>query len=450
MATVLRTLTRRSWLIAGMLAAVSTVAALAVWDERREATAALADMARDQATLATVLAREIEEGLRASSEAEVADVFAMAHLVESPGAVVVAVERPDHEGFVMRDGRVVRSSRLADALGSGLASAILPREEAALFGLPARAAVAGLSHAVVPRRGSVGVAVLESARRERERERRGQVRLAVSLLFAAALVTGFGGIALREQRRERRLAVSALARERDEQLARADRMAMLAALSSGIAHEIATPLGVIVARVDQVLPTVEADPRAAGHLAIVLDQVARIQRVVQGVLGLARGESPSLERRAPDASARVAADHVAHRFETAGVALRVVAPPDLPAIACDPPLFEQVLVNLLLNACDACRAGGEVELCCARSERGVAFTVTDSGEGIPASAAERAAEPFFTTKPRGRGTGLGLAIANEIVKHHGGTLTIRAREADARAGSATTRGTVARVELPAA
>jgi two-component system NtrC family sensor kinase len=437
-----------------MLASVGTVAALAVWDERREATAALADMAGDQSTLATVLAREIEEGLRAASEPEVADVFAVARGVESPGAVVVAVQRPDHEGFATRDGRVVRSPRLAAALASGVSIAILPREEAVAFGLPARAAVAGLAHAVVPRRPPFGVAVLESAQRERERERRGQVRLAVSLLFAAVLVTGFGGIALREQRRElelaRRLAVAALARERDEQLARADRMAMLAALSSGIAHEIATPLGVIVARVDQVLPKVEADPRAAGHLAIVLDQVARIQRVVQGVLGLARGESPSLERRAPHASARDAADHVAHRFETAGVVLRVIAPADLPAIACDPPLFEQVLVNLLLNACDACRAGGEVELCCARSERGVAFTVTDSGEGLPEGAAARAAEPFFTTKPRGRGTGLGLAIANEIVKHHGGTLTLLARDPDARAGSATTRGTVARVELPAA
>jgi signal transduction histidine kinase len=432
-----------------MLASVGTVAALAVWDERREATAALADMAGDQSTLATVLAREIEEGLRAASEPEVADVFAVARGVESPGAVVVAVQRPDHEGFATRDGRVVRSPRLAAALASGVSIAILPREEAVAFGLPARAAVAGLAHAVVPRRPPFGVAVLESAQRERERERRGQVRLAVSLLFAAVLVTGFGGIALREQRRElelaRRLAVAALARERDEQLARADRMAMLAALSSGIAHEIATPLGVIVARVDQVLPKVEADPRAAGHLAIVLDQVARIQRVVQGVLGLARGESPSLERRAPHASARDAADHVAHRFETAGVVLRVIAPADLPAIAC-----EQVLVNPLLNAGDACRAGGEVELCCARSERGVAFTVTDSGEGLPEGAAARAAEPFFTTKPRGRGTGLGLAIANEIVKHHGGTLTLLARDPDARAGSATTRGTVARVELPAA
>src|SRR3954463_13880688 len=94
--------------------------------------------------------------------------------------------------------------------------------------------------------------------------------------------------------------------------------------------------------------------------------------------------------------------------------------PDLPRIACDPKLFEQVLVNLLLNACDACAEGGQVELSVRSRVKGerMAFIVTDDGEGITPEVAGRAAEPFFTTKSEDVGTGLGLAIANEIVKHH--------------------------------
>jgi signal transduction histidine kinase len=106
-------------------------------------------------------------------------------------------------------------------------------------------------------------------------------------------------------------------------------------------------------------------------------------------------------------------------------------------------LFEQVLVNLLLNACDACEEGGAVSLrvgvdeACAHVE----FVVTDDGVGISSDAAERVTEPFFTTKPEGKGTGLGLAIANEIVKHHFGSLRLGPR--------ADGRGTRASVELPA-
>ena len=72
----------------------------------------------------------------------------------------------------------------------------------------------------------------------------------------------------------------------------------------------------------------------------------------------------------------------------------------------------------------------------------VAFVVTDNGHGISLDAAERVTEPFFTTKPEGKGTGLGLAIANEIIKHHCGSLTLHPRSDG--------RGTRACVQLPAA
>jgi signal transduction histidine kinase len=131
---------------------------------------------------------------------------------------------------------------------------------------------------------------------------------------------------------------------------------------------------------------------------------------------------------------------VEHRFAKAGVHLTLEVAPELPHIACEPRLMEQVLVNLLLNACDACEPGGHVELRAVADGDRVAFVVTDDGSGISADAAQRIMDPFFTTKAHGLGTGLGLAIANELVKHHRGKLSVFARQGQ--------RGTRARVELP--
>jgi signal transduction histidine kinase len=232
-------------------------------------------------------------------------------------------------------------------------------------------------------------------------------------------------------------------RERDDRLLRADKLASMGALATGVAHEIATPLGVILGRAEQLEPRVSGDERSARAVAAIVEQTERIRRVIRGFLTLARGGTPSLERVAPDAIARAAVRLVEHRFAAAHVDLALEVAPNLPAIACEPRLLEQAVVNLLLNACDACKDGGHVELRTVRAGGRVAFEVKDDGAGISPDAAGRAAEPFFTTKPDGLGTGLGLAIATEIIKHHQGSLVIEPR-ADGEGG------TRACIELPAA
>jgi signal transduction histidine kinase len=132
---------------------------------------------------------------------------------------------------------------------------------------------------------------------------------------------------------------------------------------------------------------------------------------------------------------------VGHRFAKAGVQVSVSSDEGLPLVACEPRLMEQVLINLLLNACDACSIGGHVELRLVANGQRVAFVVTDNGSGISEDAAARVLDPFFTTKPVGQGSGLGLAITNELVKHHRGTLSVAPRSDGP--------GTRACVELPA-
>jgi signal transduction histidine kinase len=209
----------------------------------------------------------------------------------------------------------------------------------------------------------------------------------------------------------------------------------------GIAHEVSTPLGIINGRAEQLLPRIAADGRSARAIEAILEQADRIRRVVRGFLDLARGDAPALADLPPAEVLRGAVALVEHRFGDDGVALRVVVADDLPAIHCDVLMLQQALVNLLLNARDACKGSGRVEAALHSDGERVAFTVTDDGVGITPEHAARATEPFFTTKPAGQGTGLGLAIASEIAKMHRGTLSIQ---------PASPRGTCASVILPRA
>jgi signal transduction histidine kinase len=350
------------------------------------------------------------------------------------------------------DARVVRDDKVERALSSGTPWVRLEREEATAFSLPKRTAIAGLSTFAGPG-GKWGVVVAATALRERDREARAQWRSVIGVILGSGLVLVFGGLAMRRQKNElsleRELAVAAFERDSEEQLVRIDKLATLAALATGIAHEVSTPLGVIVGRAEQLLPKVTGDDRARKGLESIIEQGTRISRVVRGFLNLARGESPPLEHVDPAAVVQASRGLVEHRFEKAGVHLDVAVGQNLPLVACDPRLLEQVLINLLLNGCDACEPGGRVELAVGADSERVCFVVTDDGAGITPEAAARAVEPFFTTKAAGEGTGLGLAIASEIVKHHGGDLSIAPRNSARGDEMRRVRGTRACVELPA-
>lgn len=427
-----------------MTIAIGIVAALAFWDEERESTAALEDFAEEQATLARSVGAGIAEKIgRLDRDARPESLPREAGTIEKPGAIRVLLAPPWSADLVGTDGVRVTSTTLRAAVDGGARSARLSRPEASALGLPARMALAGLS-AVEGPSGRWTVLVVATAKEERDREVRARWRLVLGVVVASGLVLAFGGLALRKQRKElqlaHELALSTLRTERDERLVLADKLATMGALATGIAHEVSTPLGVILGRAEQLLPR-QPDERSRRAVESISTQIERIHVVIRGFLALARGGQPSLEHCAPEELARAAIELVEHRFEEASVALRTDVAGTMPKVACEPRLFEQVLVNLLLNACDACTVGGVVTLRVRPHDDRVSFAVLDDGVGIAPEVAERVTEPFFTTKPQGKGTGLGLAIASEIVKHHMGSLTLGARE-----GS---RGTCASVELPA-
>jgi signal transduction histidine kinase len=359
--------------------------------------------------------------------------------------LMVLLEAPNDTSLHAADGRILQSAALSDALDRGVFALRLSRAQAAELGLPARTSVAGFARVDAGKLGRWGVVAVASAARERDRQKRAQTRLVLGVLVAAGLVLAFGGVAIRNQRKEleleRELTLAEAQRQRDEDLLRAERVATMGTFAMGIAHEVSTPLGIIVGRAEQLLTTGRDEARAERNAQAILKQAERIQHIVRRFLDMARGGPPSLERADPVVVLRAATNAVQHRFAKAKVTLASDIPPVMPAIQCDKDLLEQAMVNLLLNACEACDPGGHVGVTALVEAEQVAFVVRDDGAGISPEDAARATEPFFTTKATGSGAGLGLAIATEIVKSHRGQLTI---------GPSGTKGTQARIDIPIA
>ena len=436
-----------------MAGALALVTGIAWWDEQREEAAALLDLETDQATLAESLAGNLRARLAAVPAAHPParpdSLLAGESAMERRGELALLLSVPGEAEFVAaRDGRRVSSPPLRDAFERGATTWRLGRAESAEVGLAARTSMAGLARIDAGPRGLWGVVAVASAARERDREKRAERRLVLGVLIAAGLVLAFGGAAVRKQRKEldlaRELAVARVQRVRDEVLARAARIATTGTFAMGIAHEVSTPLGVIAGRAEQLAgrgPSEDRGGRAEKNAQIILEQAHSIEQTVRRFLDMARGGPPSLEPADPVEIAAAAASAVAHRFAQAGVALTTSPSAAAPVrVRLDRSLLEHALVNLLLNACEACGPGGQVDICVRATEDRVAFDVVDDGAGISRENAARAAEPFFTTKPEGRGTGLGLAIASEIAKVHRGALAIGPREGG---------GTRASIEVPA-
>jgi signal transduction histidine kinase len=351
---------------------------------------------------------------------------------------------PGDDRFLALDGRRLTSAPVRDAFDRRAPSVRLGRPDAAQLGLPERTAMAGLAYVDAGPLGRWGVVTVASAARERDREKRAQARLVLGVVLASGLVLAFGTSALRRQRDElelkRDLDLAEAQHDGDEKLARAERLATMGTFAAGIVHEVCTPLGVIVGRAEQLAARVKEDERGARSAQIIIDQVSRIQHVVRRFLDMARGGPPSFELADPSDVARAAVAMVEHRLVKAGVLLKQDVPPTMPSVRCDRALLEHALSNLLLNACDACRAGGQVNIAARADSEQVAFVVIDDGAGISSEDAARVTEPLFTSTAEG-GTGIGLAIVTEIAKTHRGALTIAPN---------SPRGTRACIEIPIA
>lgn len=428
-------LTARTRTLALTTFGICAVVAAESWDARHEAEKALEDLQGEHALLALTLAAKLEPPrpgvpVVAATNA-VATLCSAAAELERAGGVVVVLKPARDGGLRTCDGRHVDVAALDVALARGERSLALSRDDAVRLGLPERVAVAGVAP-LPSATGLAAVAVTGTAASQRDRSKRQQARTIVSMAVVSALILGFGLADLRRQRREvaleRQVELEKTKQERDAELAKANRMATIAALASGFAHEIGTPLGIISGRIEQLSADAATPERRRELLAQVTQQVARVGTLVRSLLAFARGESGLFARVPAREVAESAVRLVRHRFVTAEVELALELAGSADAmIACEPALFEQALVNVLVNALEASSAGQTVTLRVEPDAERSSFAVLDHGSGIPESVMARVTEPFFTTKSGSGGTGLGLTIAKEIVVHHRGEFEIRRR-----------------------
>jgi signal transduction histidine kinase len=212
-----------------------------------------------------------------------------------------------------------------------------------------------------------------------------------------------------------------------KEIARAQHLASVGELASGLAHEIKNPVVAITHGLDLVRRRVGPNPSVDPILEEVTRELRRIGTAIRDLLSFARPASPALAPTDANVVVERACRLVEPTADRRGVSLHVSSVPGMPSVPADATLLQQALVNVILNAIEATPSGGEIRVYPEATESGVVIRVSDTGAGIPRDRLDQVFKPFFTTRPQG-GTGLGLSITREIVERHGGTVTIDSLE----------------------
>ncbi len=226
--------------------------------------------------------------------------------------------------------------------------------------------------------------------------------------------------------------------------ASARRLEALGRLAGGVAHDFNNLMTSVIGYTDLISQSLPTDDERQADLSVIMHAAQRAGQLTQQLLAFARRQV--VDPRDVDVGSLVTDfTRLLGPLLGSAVRLEVRIQPSLPKVRIDPAQFEQVLMNLAVNARDAMPAGGDLTVEVAPAEilerHGVRLSVRDSGHGMSAEVLERIWEPFYTTKPAGQGTGLGLATVHGIVHQAGGDITVQ---------SEAGRGTTFHVFLPAA
>ena len=227
----------------------------------------------------------------------------------------------------------------------------------------------------------------------------------------------------------------------EKQMAHADRLASIGQLSSGIAHEINNPLGIIQGYTQLLLRTEPASTQRHNDLSTILKHAKNCKAIVEDLLNFARRSKPTAEVVNIHEVIDDALVFLAHRSKTPAVEIQKYYQDNIPSLRIDEKKIKQVLINLVMNAKHAVGEKGQISIHTNYDPGAdhVCISVKDDGYGIEPKNLKRIFDPFFTTKPTGEGTGLGLAVSYGIIKSYGGDI-----EVDSTPG----RGTEFRVLLP--
>ncbi|GAM08872.1 signal transduction histidine-protein kinase AtoS [Geobacter sp. OR-1] len=209
------------------------------------------------------------------------------------------------------------------------------------------------------------------------------------------------------------------------QLVRSEKLASLGELVAGIAHEINNPLTGILMYASLVLHDEKLNPALKSDIAIIVRETERCARIVSGLLDFSREKTPKKKLCSIPAIMEATLGLVRSQSIFLNINIQTEFAPDLPDIAVDPNLIEQVFVNMVLNAGQSMHDGGKLGLRIGTTEDGkyILVEISDTGCGIPEANLKKIFDPFFTTKEN-KGTGLGLSVSYGIIESHGGMIEV--------------------------
>jgi PAS domain S-box-containing protein len=213
-----------------------------------------------------------------------------------------------------------------------------------------------------------------------------------------------------------------------EELTRVSRLAMLGEFSALLAHELSQPLGAIMTNAEAARHHLSREPHDLLEVRTILADIVaadhRATEIIQGLRQLHRKGSVHMQPVDLNAAVRDLLKLLQRDMTKWDVDLDTELARELPAVNGDPVQLQQVLLNLVTNACnamaDAEPKGRKLRVRTAASAEGVCVTVADRGRGIPPESLTRIFDSFYTTRPEGMG--LGLTVCRTIIEAHHGRL----------------------------
>ncbi|MBC8552942.1 MAG: HAMP domain-containing protein [Candidatus Brocadiales bacterium] len=217
--------------------------------------------------------------------------------------------------------------------------------------------------------------------------------------------------------------------EAQEQLVRTEKLAAVGTLASGVSHELRNPLSAIKNAVfllkrklsRKAMPDI--DEKIVQFLDIMDNEIDRCSKIINDLLGFTRVSKPT--RFSSDINT-VVNEALSRVVIAKNIKLSKTLQPNLPMIMIDANQIDQVLINLVENACQAMVDGGELKISSKVSEGFMEIEISDSGCGIPEKEVKKIFDPLFTTKPSG--TGIGLAVCHGIMQKHNGAINVKSQE----------------------
>jgi PAS domain S-box-containing protein len=224
----------------------------------------------------------------------------------------------------------------------------------------------------------------------------------------------------------------------EQQVRQSEKLAAIGQLTAGLAHEIGTPLNVIMGRAEFMLRKMSTEDPLRQNLESIITQIERITRIVQQLLSFSRPKPLQVGPVQLIPLLQGILSFLGYHIQRQDIKATLDCEQNLPEILADWDQIEQVFFNIILNAIQAMPQGGSliirVSQTIAREKREdsvkdeyLKIEVADTGTGIAQDKRSKVFDPFFSTKEVGKGSGLGLTVSYELVKKHGGWIDVKSR-----------------------